>query len=114
MSRPKLPFPQLHYGDRVEVRFGPPFRAAPSPSALRRRLRAVDERARKDPLTRARILTAADEYGIRVPDGLVSTRVLAALCGVHVRTYQRWVTGERPCTLAAVRLLELLAGGVVR
>jgi hypothetical protein len=91
------------------VKFARPF-GFPSPSSLRRRLHAIDDRARKDPITRARILTAADGYGIPIPDGLVSTRVLAALCGVHVRTYQRWVTGERPCTLAAVRLLELLGG----
>ena len=99
------PVPMLRFDDRVEVHF-----SFPHPSTLRRRLIALDKRARKDPLTRAHILTAADGYGIRVPDGLVSTRVLAALCGVHVRTYQRWVTGDRPCTLAAVRLLEILGG----
>ena len=43
-------------------------------------------------------------------DAELSRPAAAALCGVSLRTWQRWESGTTDCPLAVVRLLQMLGG----
>ena len=72
-------------------------------------LRALQRRITRDPEAVGRIRDYLDSEGIE-HSGRMSGGTLARACGVHPRTWRKWVGGEQAISEPAMRLLHMISG----